>query len=335
MNHKTEIEHLIIRYLDGTSSEKEQRELNEWIKFSQKNRTTFYQIKDVWDASRKKEDKSNVALLDFYKQQASANKNRTKVVKLWKAIAGVAAILAIGFISLFFLQFINFNSRSLENSALVSFKVPYGSRSEVQLSDGTTVVLNSGSELKYPETFSKGKREVKLTGEAFFTVKSDENNPFTVETTDFNVQVTGTRFNVTTYSDDNFSSLTLAEGKVGIQFKGNNQSVQIIPGQQLHLNRENLRYLINEAEVETEIAWKDGEFRFREIAFPEMIKRLERWYDVTLTYAAPELEEMLYSGRFKNQETIWQVLDALKLTTPIDYTKTGFREFEIIYKPME
>lgn len=334
MNHKTEIEHLIIRYLDGTCSIAERKELDEWIGLSEKNRKTFYQVKDVWDASLKKEDKSHVALLDFYKQQASKNQGKTKVVKLWKTVAGVAAVLAIGFVSLFLLQTLNINSRPLENSALVSFKVPYGSRSEVQLSDGTTVVLNSGSELKYPGTFTNGKREVSLTGEAFFMVESDNKNPFIVETADFNVQVTGTRFNVTTYSDDDFSSVTLAEGKVGIQFNGNNQPVQIAPGQQLQINRENRKYVIKKAEVETETAWKDGEFRFKEIAFPELIKRLERWYDVTLTYSAPELEVMLYSGRFKNQETIWQVLDALKLTTPIDYKKTGFREFEIIYKPM-
>ena len=112
------------------------------------------------------------------------------------------------------------------------------------------------------------------------------------------------------------------------------EPVNIIPGQQLYLNRTERKYQVTNSDVEVESSWKNGEFRYKGISFPELIKRLERWYDVTLTYSSPQLDEMLYSGNFRNQETIWQVLDGLKLTTPIDYKKKGFREFEIIYKPM-
>jgi ferric-dicitrate binding protein FerR (iron transport regulator) len=92
---------------------------------------------------------------------------------------------------------------------------------------------------------------------------------------------------------------------------------------------------LGSADVESEIAWKDGEFIFRNIPFPELVKRLERWYDVKLNYTDEGLQKYTYTGRFKNQETIWQVLDALKLTSPIDYRKNTFREFELIYKPLK
>jgi ferric-dicitrate binding protein FerR (iron transport regulator) len=218
--------------------------------------------------------------------------------------------------------------------AMVRVNVPLGSKSQVTLADSTIVFLNSGSELQYPSVFVEGKREVILIGEAFFEVKSDTANPFTVKTNDYDIRVTGTQFNVCAYQDDLFSKVSLQEGQVGILFTGIKEPVDIIPGQQLYLNREERKYQVTESDVEVESSWKNGEFRYKGISFPELIKRLERWYDVTLTYSSPQLDEMLYSGNFRNQETIWQVLDGLKLTTPIDYKKKGFREFEIIYKPM-
>ncbi|WP_321995513.1 FecR domain-containing protein [Draconibacterium orientale] len=334
MDHKTDIEQLIIRYLDNDCSIAERQQLHRWLGQSNKNKTTFYTIKDIWDVTLKKEDNTSSALLQFYRQQSIKNNTSANVIRIWKAVAGVAAVLAIGIISFFILQKISLKETGLSTLAEVSFKVPMGSRSEVNLPDGTTVVLNSGSELRYPPVFVEGKREVSLAGEAFFDVKLDKTNPFVVKTSDFDVQVTGTQFNVCTYDDDNTSSVTLKEGKVGVQFSESSTFVDIVPGQRLSLSRKNQKYHVAEIEVETETAWKDGEFRFKEIAFSDLIKRLERWYNVKLYHTAPELEQMLYRGNFKNQETIWQVLDALKLTSPIDYEKTGFREFKIIYKPM-
>ncbi len=335
MNHKTDIEPLIVRYLDGECNFDEQQKLFLWVASSKINKKKFYRTKDVWDATLKKENKTTEALLQFYKQQASQNTAPVKSLRFWKAAAGIAAVLVVGFISLFMLDVLTFKYTDIRSSStMMALNVPFGSRSELELSDGTKVVLNSGSELKYPGTFVPGKREVSLTGEAFFEVTSDVNNPFFVSTNDFKVQVTGTQFNVCTYADDSYSSVTLAKGKVGVQLNSSNKVIAIRPGQQLYFNNKGQQYKVVKSDVSIETAWKDGEFCFKEIAFPEMIKRLERWYDVKLYYASSELEKMLYSGNFKNQETIWQVLDALKLTTPIDYKKTGFREFEINYKPM-
>ncbi|NQU54563.1 MAG: FecR domain-containing protein [Bacteroidetes bacterium] len=329
MSQIKDIEQLIARYLNGECNVSERNELLSWIDTSEANKKLFYRIKDVWDASLKKEDRAHQALFHFYKQQATKNNQSQKVIQLWKRVASVAAVFVVGLVSIVLL-----NTQLGTDNSMVTFKVPLGSRSEVMLADGSQVVLNSGSEITYPATFNSKQREVTLSGEAFFKVKSDKNHPFIVKTSDFNVHVSGTQFNVCSYTDNNYSSLTLAEGKVGIQFSGKDELVDVSPGEKLNINRENRKYHISETEVETAFAWKDGEFCFKETAFPELIKRLERWYDVTLTYSAPELEEMEYSGRFKNQESIWQVLDALKLTSPINYKKQGFREFKIIYQPM-
>lgn len=323
------IEQLIARYLNGECNVSGRNELFRWLETEEENKKLFYQIKDVWDAALQKEDRTNTALLQFYKQQATKNNRSKKHIYLWRWTTSVAAVLVVGLLSLVLL-----NTQSAPENSLVRFKVPLGSRSEVLLADGSRVVLNSGSEISYPTTFNSKQREVSLTGEAFFKVKSDKSHPFIVKTSDFNVHVTGTEFNVCSYNDNSYSSLTLVKGKVGIQFPDEGGQVDVSPGEQFKLNKENRKYQLAESEVETTIAWKDGEFRFKEIAFPELIKRLERWYDVTLVYSAPELRDMMYCGRFKNQETIWQVLDALELTTPIGYEKIGFREFKIIYKRM-
>ncbi|MBV5334877.1 MAG: DUF4974 domain-containing protein, partial [Sulfuricurvum sp.] len=214
------------------------------------------------------------------------------------------------------------------------FSVPLGSRSKVILADGTEVSLNSGSELKYTSGFSSVNRVVSLTGEGFFDVKSDPKHPFTVKTSDFDIKVTGTKFNVCSYPDNKFSAATLAEGKIGLQMSGSSKILEVAPGEKFLIDRETRKFSFSDADVESEIAWKDGEFIFRKIPFPELVHRLERCYDVKLNCSGSELQNYAFTGRFKNQETIWQVLDALKLTSPIDYQKTTFREFTITYKPL-
>jgi len=111
--------------------------------------------------------------------------------------------------------------------------------------------------------------------------------------------------------------------------------LNVAPGEKFQIDRETKKFSFSDADVESEIAWKDGEFIFRKIPFPDLVQRLERCYDVKLICSGSELQNYAFTGRFKNQETIWQVLDALKLTSPIDYQKTTFREFKIIYKPLK
>ncbi len=328
MKVNTDIEQLIARYLNGDCDDNENRELLAWVEASEENKKLFFKIKDTWDASLKKEDITDFALLQFYKRQATKSYNSRKTIQLWRWSAAIAASLVVGMVAIFLI-----NSAQNMSTEMVTFKVPMGSRSEVILADGSEVVLNSGSEITYPETFNTKRREISLNGEAFFKVTSDKSNPFIVKTSDFDVHVTGTQFNVCSYSDNNYSSVTLSEGKVDVNFSGKDEPVILSPGEKLKLDREKQKYNISETEVEADIAWKNGEFRFKKIAFPELIKRLERWYDISLIYTSPELEDMVYSGSFKNQETIWQVLDALKLTSPIDYEKIGFRQFKIKYKP--
>jgi len=208
-----------------------------------------------------------------------------------------------------------------------------GSRSRLTLADGTKVSLNSDSRLQLDDHFSSKNRIVTLTGEGYFEVKADRSRPFIVKTGKFDITVTGTKFNVSSYPDDENVSATLAEGKIRLS-TSNKNTYLLLPGEKMSFDQKTMNPVLEKADLEAELAWTKGEFIFREIPFPDLIRRLERWYDVKLSYSGSEFNLIRYSGRFKNQETIWQVLDALKLTTPIDYKKSNLREFELIYRPM-
>lgn len=320
---------LIARYLNGNCTREEQEELKAWIEESADKKNDFFSIKDIWDSLNSPEDRTTEQLVLFYKNQYTKSKNSRT---LWiRSLSAIAAVLIVGLIFSVLVP----SSTVNPSESLQIFSVPLGSRSKVILADGSEVSLNSGSELKYSAGFSSENRVVSLTGEAFFSVKTDKEHPFTVKTSDFDIKVTGTKFNVCSYADNKYSTATLAEGKISLQLKDNSKILKVVPGEKFQLDRKTLANSLSETDVESEIAWKDDQFIFKNIPFTELAKRLERWYDVKLNYSDQKLQSYAFTGKFKNQETIWQVLDALKLIFPIDYHKTTFREFKIIYKPMK
>jgi len=326
MKDENSIHNLIARYLNGECSAIEEEKLFAWTSESSDNLKVYLQIKDMWDMAIHKESKSTDQLIRFYKTQFEKSK-RARTILIYRFIA-VAAIFIIGFVASVLIP----QGYVYKPQQISVFSVPLGSRSKVILFDGTEVNLNSGSSLTYSNEYNSGKRQVTLTGEGFFKVKSDKKHPFIVKTADFEVEATGTQFNVCAYDNDSFSNTTLAEGIVALRMSDSNQTLKLIPGEKFKINHLENSYSQSDVDIESELAWKDGAFIFKSIPFPELVKRLERWYDVKLIWSGKNLESYSYTGRFKNQETIWQVLDALKLTSPINYQRTTFREFKINYK---
>lgn len=328
MKEKENIENLIGRYLNGECTSQEHAELKSWIGESAAQKNEFLYLKDLWDSLNNPRESTSEQLARFYKNQYAKSKNSRTI---WvRSLSAIAAILLLGLVISVLVPI------KLERQAVTQqvFSVPLGSRSKVVLADGSEVNLNSGSELRFSSGFSPANRVVNLSGEAFFTVKSDRKHPFTVRTADFEVEVTGTKFNVCSYSDNKYATATLAEGKISLKMSGSPQMLEVEPGEKFQLDRNTKIHSLSDADVESETAWKDDQFIFKNIPFPELAKRLERWYDVRLNFSDPRLQNYSFTGKFKNQETIWQVLDALKLTTPIGYRKTTFREFTIVYKPL-
>lgn len=320
-------EDLIARYLNGDCSTAEITELKHWLSENRENQKFFFGIKDIWDATAPVPTDTEGHLLNFYK--ARSEKKSPVVSTVWKYAAAIAAVLIIGIISGVFISDHHLSKQPAE----IVYSVPLGSKSDLKLPDGTHIYLNSGSVLTYSSDYSLINRSVKLQGEAFFMVTANVQNPFYVSTDDFTTCVTGTQFNVCSYSDDEKASVMLVEGKLELTFPDREKNMHLAPGMKAVLDKKEGRIETIRSDAVCETSWKDGKFVFKNIQFPELAKKLERWYDVKLIVSQVELNQYEYSGIFRNQETIWQVLDALALSSPVEYKKSNFREFELFYKP--
>ncbi|MEL1253116.1 FecR domain-containing protein [Flavobacterium sp. DGU38] len=202
-----------------------------------------------------------------------------------------------------------------------TIKIPYGKKFEIQLSDGTLVHLNAGTQLTYPVQFLKNQgRKVNLTGEAYFEVAKDKAHPFTVNTQEVSVEVLGTRFNADAYMDNASTDIVLVEGKVSL-YKGqktNENQVYLKPG----FKGSNIKgkSIITAEEVNTDYytAWVKGSLVFKNASFDDIIKKLERRYNVTFINRNKMLGKEIFNARFDN-EPIEVVLKYFSDSYAIDY----------------
>ena len=212
---------------------------------------------------------------------------------------------------------------SLELNELVyhTLKVPYGKRFNILFSDGSKVSLNSGSILRYPVKFlSNQKREVFLQGEAYFDVAEDKSNLFVVNSEGINVEVHGTKFMVKNYSEDSNSDIILVSGSVKIQNSLNKISLLLKPGHKGSVNKVDFK--ITETKVNTKIytSWIHGEVIFRMETFGQILKKLERLYNVTIINNREEsLNELFNAAIDVNNEDIEMVLEYFNKIYNIEY----------------
>jgi len=199
------------------------------------------------------------------------------------------------------------------NSATVLFntiETPKGGKYQIILPDGSKVWLNSVSSLRFPAIFKGKERNVELTGEAFFEVAKNIDKPFIVKTNDMNVFVTGTQFNVMAYSDENYSATTLVEGSVHVS--NLNSKLVLMPGEQV-VSNVGSKLSKSIADVEQNIAWKNGLFQFNDTDMRTVMNQISRWYDVSIEYkgAVPEKH---FGGYISRDSKLSQVLKMLELS---------------------
>jgi len=199
---------------------------------------------------------------------------------------------------------------------------PNGGQYKVVLSDGTRVWLNAASSLAYQAVFNGNKREVVLTGEAYFEVAKDEEKPFLVTVNDMQVQVLGTHFNVKAYANDKHIMTTLLEGAVRVK-KGAG-SVMLLPGQQASLDKQEGVLRSAAGDPELALAWKNGLLAFKNDALRDVMHTISRWYDVEVVYEAGIDKEAIHvSGAMRKQEYISKALEILELTAGVHFKVTG------------
>ncbi len=159
-----------------------------------------------------------------------------------------------------------------------------GNQYQLVLPDGSHVWLNAASSITYPTVFNENKREVKVSGEAYFEIASMPRAPFKVIVNNMEIAVLGTHFNVNAYPDEDHIETTLLEGKV--QLNNGGQSVLLVPGQQAKFSpgRQGLFDIDKHVDVEKIVAWRNGMFEFDEMELPGIMRQISRWYDVDIAY---------------------------------------------------
>lgn len=203
--------------------------------------------------------------------------------------------------------------------ALLVTQTPRGGTYQVTLSDGTIVILNAESTLKFPHIFKGKERRVELKGEAYFEVAKNKNMPFIVKSLGQQVTVLGTHFNVNTQSANGLKT-TLLEGS--IRLDAGSRSLTLLPGQQA--NFENNQLTILPADLDAVIAWKEGYFRFNDESIQEIMLKISRWYDVEIIYEGDVTHEV-FTGAISRFSNISDVLDMLERTKIIHFKLEGRR----------
>lgn len=191
--------------------------------------------------------------------------------------------------------------------------IPYGKRFEIALSDGTTVHLNAGSSMRYPVKFLNGKkRQVFLEGEAFFDVSTDKEHPFIVSTPEMDVTVLGTEFNVTAYPEDTYINTVLVEGEVNLSNTSDKQSdtvVQLRPGHKAEWDTYSGKAKVEKVDTDVYTSWVSGRLVLKNLPFKNIVKKLERRYNVKIKNNYAELDDQVFTASF-DIETIDEVLSS-------------------------
>ena len=213
----------------------------------------------------------------------------------------------------------------------LTVSVPRGEQFQVTLADGSTVFLNAGSTLRYPVAFHKDERRVKLSGEAYFNIKRQESKnhpdglvPFIVDLGDHQVKVHGTQFNVRDYKQDPDTKITLVEGKVSVH--GNAKKLQkglfLSPGQQAAIHAQHIQ--VKQADLQQELAWKNGLFSFEGKGLYEVMEELARWYKVDVVYL-DKVPDIPFFGMAHRSESLLSILQLLR-SADITYRLVSYGE---------
>lgn len=345
---------LLIKYFQGETSDSENEKILKWLKSDKSNISVYNELKSTWEIFGKQEiSTNNETDWNSLKNKMIASPTKEKnSKKIFLVFARYAAAILIGFVLFFtYDYFRNIQQNEFANTGFNEIIVPKGEKSQIILSDGTKVWLNSGSKLKYPNAFNLNERNVYLEGEAYFDVVKQQKQKFIVHTESINIKVLGTKFNVKSYPEDDLIETTLISGSVLIENEKDEELALLMPNQTAIFSKiegdlafkETIKkeqddklltqplkkkaIQITEVNTENIVSWKDELLVFNNESLDKMAIKLERWFGMKIIIENKELKNYQYRGRFEDNTTIYEVLEIIKLTTPICYkvSKTEIR----------
>lgn len=303
----------IVRFLRDELSESERLEVLEWIEKSDEHKSIFSELKNTMIlADTFGKEQKNLRLTSA--TMASPDYGPVKALKILKYAASVLIVIAMGLLLLLQKQRINLLTHNY-----IEYVVPNGQTSNIVLSDGSRVYLNSGTILKQYGNYFFSKRELYLEGEAFFEVVSNKKKPFIVRTSNFNIIATGTSFNVQAYLNLENADVTLVSGELEVFVGNEGKSLVLESGQNAVVNKNTREYRLSRMAGDRYVSWKDGIITFRNTRFEDLAKMLERTYNVSIVFADEKTKDMGYSGTMLRYKPIDQILDILEMTSDVRF----------------
>lgn len=211
--------------------------------------------------------------------------------------------------------------KSVNPTAYNTVVTPRGGQYQVMLPDGTKVWLNASSSLKFPAAFGTEGRKVELAGEAYFEVARNERLPFKVTTDKQEVVVLGTHFNINSYADETDTRTTLFEGSVKVTCKASSAVKVLKPGQQAVL--EGKEIAVASIDTDEALAWKNGLFIFNNEELESIMRKVSRWYNVTVEYKDDQVRKEAFGGSVSRFGNVSEILRMLEITGNVRFTING------------
>ncbi|WP_200975048.1 FecR family protein [Echinicola sp. 20G] len=252
--------------------------------------------------------------------------NRSK--HQWRRVAGILLIcLTISILANVF-QTLD-DEEPIKEISYMEYSTPPGQKSTVNLSDGSEVILNSGSKIRFEKNFNSGTREIYLDGEAFFDVAKDITRPFLVHTGKTTTKALGTSFNIKSYAGET-RAISLVTGRVVVSDSTSSRKVYLKSGDAVKLNQETREMSLYRFDRDLSIGWMEKKIIFKETPLLEMVRTLENWYGVEISIDHKPKTNLLVSGEFED-ESLSNILNGLSYTARFSYEIKG-NEIKIDFK---
>lgn len=322
----------LYRYLNSEASEEELLEINLWLDRSEDNRKYLAELKAIWVLSTMPQKKADIQNFRGVKRLGKLQRKIAVNPLLFYSAAAILLVMLV--VNGIFLS-VYLPNRHTDRIAIAGLKTEElsriytekGTKAVVPLPDGSTVWLNSDSEIIYATDFPGSTREVTLSGEAYFKVASDSIKPMIVTTNKgYSVKVLGTEFHIKSYDNDSFSKITLNSGNIKLMYKGKNlkereSEISISPNETVLLGEVKKPEILVQTEriTKNDIAWRDGELVFDRTPMAEAVKMIERWHGATFDIKNTSLLKHSITANFKT-ESLVQILEVIKLLTGIEYS---------------
>ena len=317
---KSEIEDILYKYISGTCTPEE---LDLLLEYLEKDEYLFDRVTgDEWEnLLHRPESVSDEEREKFFREARKIihppveKKPIRMIPSAWKIAASVAVLIGLFAILYRYLSVTDIPEPVLEVSYITAV-AGRGEQKNMTLADGSSICLNSESQLTFPEQFNAGVREVHLVGEAFFEIARDSLHRFIVNSSDIRIEVLGTSFNVRNYENDQMLSVTVSTGRVMV-IAGDN-TISLLPNEQLSVNKRSGEFGKQFVPAEKYAQWQSGKLYFNHTPVPEVVETLERHYNVNIRLEKDS--RALISGEHDNKN-LNAVLEAICFTTGLKYKK--------------